>query len=481
MHATPNPTRGRLHATALIALLCAPFAAGAAGTTLDLDFMVDGRAVYESAQDIRTIAHLPRTDHGSTAVLAYRVNCPTGKTCVSLAQYRDDGSNGGRFAPPNTLNFDIIGSAAIDSQNRIVIVGATEMAPDDYDFRVIRLLPDGTPDSTFTGDGLGIYSFDRGGSKRDVAHAVAIDALDRIVVVGAVQQTALNDIDFGVLRLMPDGSVDATFGVNGRQVIAFDLRANGRTDVATVLAIDADSRITVGGTVKDFDVNVSRIGLARLTPSGAFDTSWCNTSCNYNPYPLHSGRRVIFFGEDSEAREHTVDALDVTPDGEVFVGGTMRFGGVITGYVLHMASDGEWLHQTTLDGGTLIGGSTELGGIHTVGIGGGAHEIIVTGTTGPSAGRLFFAQRLDAALFPIAGWGNLGDQDSVYSLSATNSFWDFTAIPALSSVDGRGRVLLAGTTRESDDPTPLRAMTARLTSTLAIFRDGFEGDIPIGR
>ena len=61
--------------------------------------------------------------------------------------------------------------------------------------------PDGTLDTTFSGDGKLVVDF----GFDDQAHAVAIQADGKIVVVGQAAS------DVAVLRLLPDGTLDATF------------------------------------------------------------------------------------------------------------------------------------------------------------------------------------------------------------------------------------------------------------------------------
>lgn len=476
---TPSPAT---HLLRLLALACLAAASQAqAGVGLDTSFGTDGVALYPASHNVDAVAHLPRADHGSTTVLQYTTGCPATRVCVAISQHADGGQFEGNLFLPTTANFDAVSAAAIDSQDRVVIVGTHQTTPGNYDFRVMRVLPDGTLDPDFNaGTGLRTYAFDRGGGDADMANAVAIDALDRIVVVGDVERAALNDVDYGVLRVTANGTPDPTFGTDGRVVIPFDLRTNGRTDRATGVAIGADGRILVAGTVKDFDIGINRIGLARLTTTGGYDTAWCNGGCNYNPYPVQNGRRVIFYGLDTDNRDHVVGDVDVSPLGEVVVAGTMRFGGVFSGYATRLAPDGAYMDEATIDGGNALGGATDVGGVRFVPGAGGGYDSLVSGVSGPAGTLLFFTQRLDDVLMSVADYGNAGAADSVHVFSATNLFWDHDAQPGRMTIDGRGRVLLSGAVQAAEAAT-MQGMAARLTSVHRLFGDGFEGDIPIGR
>src|SRR5262245_30370099 len=70
-------------------------------------------------------------------------------------------------------------------------------------------------DRSFATGGKATYAFDVGGDKYDGANAVAVQADGKVVVVGTVQVSNQGS-DIGVVRYKRDGSVDRTFGQNGR-------------------------------------------------------------------------------------------------------------------------------------------------------------------------------------------------------------------------------------------------------------------------
>src|SRR6516164_6791668 len=106
---------------------------------------------------------------------------------------------------------------AVQSDNKIVIVAGAE------EFAITRLNADGTLDTTFNKTGKQTVAFKAGAN--DYATAVAIQKDGKIVVGGPVQNAGL-DYDFGTTRLNADGTVDATYGVNGLSVAAFNLGGN---------------------------------------------------------------------------------------------------------------------------------------------------------------------------------------------------------------------------------------------------------------
>ena len=111
-------------------------------------------------------------------------------------------------------------AVAIQSDGRIVAVGSGDP---NKNFTVARFNPDGSDDASFSDDGKAVVTF----GEADHATAVAIQPDGRIVVAGYTD--AGGDNDFAVARLNPDGTLDSTFSGDGKQTIDFgsDDRAAG--------------------------------------------------------------------------------------------------------------------------------------------------------------------------------------------------------------------------------------------------------------
>ncbi len=135
---------------------------------------------------------------------------------------------------------------ALQSDGKIILVGSTYNREAPYsDFAVVRLLGNGSLDTSF-GDG-GLVTTDFIGptdSGEDSAYDVKVDAAGRIVVLG---KSTGNDSQFIALaRYDTDGSLDPTFGVGGlARVTVADL-----TDRAFPrLALQADGKIVAAGAM----------------------------------------------------------------------------------------------------------------------------------------------------------------------------------------------------------------------------------------
>jgi uncharacterized delta-60 repeat protein len=142
----------------------------------------------------------------------------------------------------------VLGSAAYDvavqPDGKVVLAGnafAAVPGSSSFDFAVARLNPDGTRDASFGGGDGAVYLDLQG--RHDSAAAVAVDSAGRIVVAGHSESFDGTSSDAVVLRLLPDGSLDPSFGNQGIAVVG--LRADRAA--AEGLALQADGAILVAG------------------------------------------------------------------------------------------------------------------------------------------------------------------------------------------------------------------------------------------
>lgn len=115
----------------------------------------------------------------------------------------------------------------------------------------------------------------------DQALGMALQADGKMILVGAVQVNAYGNYDFGVTRLNADGSLDTTFGTNGKKVISFDLggvdvdgQLSLNQDVATCVAIQADGKIVIGGYAQRDGTGNFDFAVVRLNTDGSLDTTF---------------------------------------------------------------------------------------------------------------------------------------------------------------------------------------------------------------
>jgi uncharacterized delta-60 repeat protein len=156
-------------------------------------------------------------------------------------------------------------AVAVQRDGKIVAAGTVSTDASSA-FAVVRYRTDGSLDPTFGGDGKVLVPL--GGA----AYAVAIQGDGKLVVAGGAGSR------FGVVRLNADGSLDPTFGENGE--VTTDVTTPGdpgsRGGGAAAVALQSDGKIVVAGTRGDEDEAESDTDavLVRYKVDGSLDTTF---------------------------------------------------------------------------------------------------------------------------------------------------------------------------------------------------------------
>ena len=221
-------------------------------------------------------------------VVVGTVQSSAGDADFGVVRLNADGSPDATFGPggKRTVAFDLGGginntdeanAVTVQTDGKIVVTGsALTNATGDFDFAVARLNADGGLDATFNTTGKQTVAFDRGGANTDEARAVAVQANGRIVLAGSASRDFANDSDFAVARLNADGGLDATFNATGKQTVAFDLGGINE-DRASAVAVQADGKIVLGGSVQRAGAGDFDFAAARLNAGGGLDATFNTT------------------------------------------------------------------------------------------------------------------------------------------------------------------------------------------------------------
>jgi uncharacterized delta-60 repeat protein len=152
-----------------------------------------------------------------------------------VARLRTNGTLDPDFDGDGRVTLPGGGSASavlVQRDRRIVVVGN---ANSSATMTVTRLKPNGSPDTTFDGDGTATIDF---GSLADLANDAVLQPDGKIVVAGYTQA----DEDVAVARINANGSPDATFGAAGKATVDFGVATFGNA-----VALQPDGRIVVAG------------------------------------------------------------------------------------------------------------------------------------------------------------------------------------------------------------------------------------------
>jgi uncharacterized delta-60 repeat protein len=192
--------------------------------------------------------------------------------------HRKKAGSGGRppyLGPPGTLDrsFGVGGvsnvaigtwagavAAAVQPDLKVVTVGEAGIGGQN-ELVSTRMNRDGSLDPSY-GNG-GVATFALGGDSGGNAIALLPDG--KILLAGA-SKDAKHILSFTAVRLLPNGTLDPTFGNGGFTTIEI-----GSASIVNAVGVQPDGKVVLGGTA---NTGKLEFAAARLTPSGAIDTSF---------------------------------------------------------------------------------------------------------------------------------------------------------------------------------------------------------------
>jgi uncharacterized delta-60 repeat protein len=190
---------------------------------------------------------------------------------IVLARYTPAGALDPTFGSGGKVVTDFGGDEsitglALQPDGGIVVAGA---GGDFFfpEFTVVRFTAAGAPDTTF-GNGGRATAFSGGGGA-GAARSVMVQADGKIVAAGLAGHFGAN-IDFAVVRFNQNGALDPTFGNQGAVTTDF----GHLTDIPTAATLQPDGMILVAGYSAPTNMTDAVWALARYTSAGTLDTSF---------------------------------------------------------------------------------------------------------------------------------------------------------------------------------------------------------------
>jgi uncharacterized delta-60 repeat protein len=210
-----------------------------------------------------------------------------GQDQFALVRYNSDGSldtslNGaGSVTTALGTSIDRGQSVAVQPDGKIVVAGYSYDASNGWDFALARYTATGALDVGFNGVGsvtTNISNFLSWAGSQDLAYSVAVQCDGKILVAGYSYDfvsTGNNNYNassdasnFAVVRYNGDGTLDNSFGANGKLVTDIDLADNKSSS----MVLQADGKILVAGYIgsgSDY-----AFSLVRYNGNGSLDGSF---------------------------------------------------------------------------------------------------------------------------------------------------------------------------------------------------------------
>ncbi|MFZ1799468.1 MAG: T9SS type A sorting domain-containing protein [Chitinophagaceae bacterium] len=202
-------------------------------------------------------------------------------------------------------SFSPANSCAIQPDGKIIVAGKNL----SNDFLLWRFMPDGSLDESF---GIGGKITHAIGDKLSTTYAMKLQPDGKIIATGEFNPST-NKVDASIIRLMPDGKLDSSFGVNGLDTLHIN-------DLNYPLGIvsQEDGKIIIDGITTNTLGIAKTAFLARFMPNGGLDPSF--------------GIEGIVTTDYLSAIE--IVALVIRPDGKLVTGGSLNIFGGNSPYML---------------------------------------------------------------------------------------------------------------------------------------------------
>ena len=188
------------------------------------------------------------------------------------------------------------GNLRIQPDGKIVVLGRDHDPNQSFaGFAVMaRYSTNGSLDPTFDSDGKLIFST----TDFDTGNGFTIQPDAKMVVVGTIRTGSGTETTFGLMRLMPNGTFDPSFGTGGKVSIP-------NFPFGSEIGVQTDGKIVVAGNIGSRVLNTADLFVARFLPNGSIDTSFANDGF----------ATADILGHDFAT------GIVIQPDGKVVVGG----------------------------------------------------------------------------------------------------------------------------------------------------------------
>jgi uncharacterized delta-60 repeat protein len=366
------------------------------------------------------------------------VNAGAEQGALGIVRFNPDGSPDTTFGGNSVFAYDpefygeTARDIAVQPDQKIVAVGQVLPGFGGSDFVVLRLLSDGSFDTSFSGDG--VATFDFGEASR--GHALAIQNDGKVVVVGSTGSS------IAVARLNTGGSFDTTFSSDGKATFS----APSASDMeGWDVALQPDGKIVIAGTA--VIGGGEQFAVLRLNANGSVDTAF------------HAdGWSTFDFGAGSVGH-----AVAIQPDGRIVVGGSTDASSAMA--VSRLEANGSLDTSFSGDGKAtfdFIWGYDEGWDVALQGDG----KILVAGSATIDGDHLFALVRFQTNGATDSTFGGHGYVTARYSHDAFGY--------ALALQPNDFRILVAGKAETSTWSTVYMAATRHIGIEGTIFADGFE-------
>jgi uncharacterized delta-60 repeat protein len=180
----------------------------------------------------------------------------------------------------------------VQPDDKILVSGTLQDANNVFHEFLARYNPDGSPDTSFSSDGIDTTAFR--------ITAASFPDGGKIVSSGSLDNG--NDEDMAIARFNPDGTLDGSFGANGISVIPIP----GSNETIKYQLIQFDDKIILTG--RSIVDTLSYVICAQYNPDGSLDTGF-----NQNG--------VMILNSDNSWSNYEMEDVRLQPNGKILAAG----------------------------------------------------------------------------------------------------------------------------------------------------------------
>ena len=241
----------------------------------------------------------------------------TGNFNFLIARYNTDGTlDTSNFGNPDGYRlldldggFDVGLDVKIQDSDQKIVVGGWSQVNGNVDFTVIRLNTDGTVDNSFGNSGVATTAI---GTGRDDGIALTLQPDGKIILAGISQIGSREEI--ALVRYRTDGTLDLDFGVAGIRT----------TDLGTVLARSLDislngDKIVAAGHADTTSIILQYDANGTLDPTfgtgGIYEADLSETNELYSNVSISDDGQIVAVGQFNSGSSTDISVLGLTTDG----------------------------------------------------------------------------------------------------------------------------------------------------------------------
>lgn len=249
---------------------------------------------------------------------------------IAMAAYNPDGtpdtsfSGDGLYTFAGSSNNDLVPAATVQSDGKIVVAGSRLNT--NRDLFVARILSTGTLDTAF-GNAGGKYTTAVSSTTDDSINAIIqLKYSDtnngKLLATGYINSsTATSSSDFAMFRFLTSGSRDNSYDADGN--LTTPIGAN--SDIAWDLVEQTDGKVVVVGQTRDDVSAILDVAVVRYNSNGSLDTS----------FDL-DGKTTL----DINSGDDVPSKVALQADGKILITGTAQVGGATDVFVVRYNTDG---------------------------------------------------------------------------------------------------------------------------------------------